>query len=426
MKLTKKIGVLLLAFAMLCVSVLGTACGKDGSGKTEDEADKTPVYKVTVKDSVGNTYGDGVIVQFFSGDKQVAMQVCDENGVAEKELDAGDYTVKLNFTGDPEVYTYDDSDLKLTAEKTELTILLSYKIVGEPTVLHAQSETYDAYGIGVGCTEVTLEAGKMNYFLFTPTEAATYEFSVIDDKATLGYYGAPHYVQAMPAIEAVDGVTSISVEKGSISTDGGGTSVLVLGVEAPEGVDECIISIRNAGAPGWSYSDVPEEIYKTTANLSKYTLPAGASIGEFDLTASTEKYNIVYNKNDGFYHLDSENGPLVLVRIAEDCKYLACFKTMLDRSGINKYSEEVDENGHPLKKIVYDNCLLEYIECADENAGVYPLTEDLKHIITERGNYVGWWDPESASYCFEDENGVPMNGINHEIAWLLFCCYIEG
>ena len=96
---------------------------------------------------------------------------------------------------------------------------------------------------------------------------------------------------------------------------------------------------------------------------------------------------------------------------------------MLDRSGVTKYF--FDENDEFVKKESYSECLLEYIEYVDEAEGVYPLTEDLKYIIQQRGGYVGWWDIESSGYIFKDAAGNNDATINAEIAWLLMCCYID-
>jgi hypothetical protein len=184
------------------------------------------------------------------------------------------------------------------------------------------------------------------------------------------------------------------------------------------------LTIKRVGDPIKTIEDEPWTIYETTADLKEYTLPEGATLGEFDLTSSTDAYNIVFNEDDGFYHLGSANGPLVLVRLAEDCEYIACFKTILDRSGVSRYF--FDDDGKFVKKESYSESLLEYIACVDENEGVYPLTEDLKYIIQQRGEYVGWWDPESATYLFKDMDGNNLTDINNEIAWLLMCCYIEN
>ena len=61
----------------------------------------------------------------------------------------------------------------------------------------------------------------------------------------------------------------------------------------------------------------------------------------------------------------------------------------------------------------------------DENAGVYPLTDDLIYILQQRGDYYGWWDINRLhSYLFTDENGVADKTINPDVAWLFACCYI--
>ena len=111
------------------------------------------------------------------------------------------------------------------------------------------------------------------------------------------------------------------------------------------------------------------------------------------------------------------------MKLTKDSKYLACFKTILDNTGVVKYFFDEDENF--IKKESYSECLLEYIEYADEKSGTYPLTKDLKYILEQRGEYAGWWDADSQMYLFVDENGVKVPGINADIAWLFMCCYAE-
>ena len=85
-----------------------------------------------------------------------------------------------------------------------------------------------------------------------------------------------------------------------------------------------------------------------------------------------------------------------------------------------------DANGEFLKKEEYSNCVLEYLQYVDENAGVYPLTEDLKYIIQQHGEYAGWYDYDGGQYLFLDANGNRLPGINAETSWLFTCCYIEN
>ena len=125
---------------------------------------------------------------------------------------------------------------------------------------------------------------------------------------------------------------------------------------------------------------------------------------------------------DGFYHLDDANGPLVLMYLGEDVQYLDCFKTILDHTGVNRYF--FDENGEFIRKEDYVDCLGKYIECMDEDKGVYPLTEDLKYILQMEGEDSGWFDTDNSLYLFKDDNGNYVDGINNEISWLFMCCYI--
>lgn len=379
-------------------------------------------YKVTVKDALGNPYTSGIIVQFMKGGKKVAMQACDDKGVAEKKLDKGNYTVALEFTDKEKEFYYEE--VKLTAKESEKDVILAYKLTSKPEELFVKSDKYDAYSIDTGCTYVKLAKKAKSYFLFAPKSAGTYKFSIADDSNTsIGYYGAPHFVQEKSVAEVKDNAFTVSVSASMIGSGDSGTSVYVIGIESLDNKTEaCVIGIERVGDAEKTIEDEPWDIYETKSELKEYTLPAGAVIKEFDLTASTDTYKLVFNDEDGFYHLDSANGPLVLVRLAEDCEYIACFKTMLDRSGVVKYFFDKDKKLE--KKESYSECLLEYIKYVDENEGVYPLDKDLEYIIKQRGGYVGWWDPENSGYIFKDIEGNIIPGINSEIAWLLMCCYI--
>lgn len=414
----KRVRALLLAAMLLCSVVLLSACGGG------ENAGGDPTYKVSVVDALGNPYTSGIVVKFLQNGTQAGMQVVGENGVAEKVLPKGDYTVELQFTDSDVEYSYDTTDMTLTAEKTQLQIVLGYSLAAEGQSLHVSGEEHTAYSVSVGCTNVKLDPENRSYFLFAPKEAGTYEFSLMESDAAIGYYGAPHFVQENSAAEVVDNKFTISVRADMIGTSNTGTTVLVIGIDAGEG--EAVLCVERIGDPEWTVEDEPWTVYETTATLSEYKLPAGAKLGEFDLMAASDKYNLVLNETDGFYHLDSADGPLVLFRLGEKSggsKYLDPFQVILEHSGVSKYF--YDEDGNFVKKEKYDDCLLEYFEYMDEESGLYPLTEDLKYIIQQRGDYSGWWDPNESLYLFKDDSGENIPGINNEIAWLFMCCYLE-
>ena len=77
-----------------------------------------------------------------------------------------------------------------------------------------------------------------------------------------------------------------------------------------------------------------------------------------------------------------------------------------------------------VKRESYNECINAYVACADENYGVYPLTDDLIYIIQQRGDHYGWFDSSNKdSYLFKDMNGNLNLEINPEISWLFPCCY---
>lgn len=393
---------------VLSMSLLFVGCG-------------APKYKVQVVDELGTPYTNGVVVKFFKDGQPAGMQAVNEQGVAEKELEKGEYTVDLLFTAEDEEYRYDVKDLVLSDSDRIYTVKVSKTVKGEPTILSVGAVDYTAYSVDAGCTYVTLKKNERNYFLFTPTVAGTYEFSVEQaEGAAIGYYGAPHYVQETNVGEMENGKFTVSIKASMIGTNGTGTTTLVLGVDAADN-EEAIVSVQRIGEPKHTVEDEPWMVYQKTVKLEKYTLPAGAKLAEFDLKAPT--YKLVLNEQDGFYHLNTADGPLVLMRLGEKSAYLDSFKTILEHSGVVKYFYDNDKNF--VKKESYSECLLEYIEYIDEANGVYPLTEDLKYIVQQRGDHSNWFDSDNASYLFKDAAGENIPGLNSENLWLFMCCYIN-
>ena len=412
---TRRIASLLVLVLMFVIVLLG--CGSSEEAVPTAAADGTVEYKVTLTDALGNVYSDGIIVKFLQGDQEIAMQVVGADGVAVKSLPAGEYTVELVYTSDESSYSYDADSVTLTADAPTLTVMMNKAATLESETIFAESQEHQAYRVGIGCTRVMLNAGKRTYFLFTPDQAGNYEFGVEGDVAAVGYYGAPHFVQSRSAVEVVDNKVQVSVSTGNL----GGT--LVIGLDS-DGAESGVLTVARIGDAVKTLADEPWHTYRTTAKLSPYTLPAGAKLQNFDLTAASDAYTLVLNEADGFYHLDSADGALVLVRLSGEVEYMASFATVLDRTGVVKYF--YDDNGNFIRKENYTDCLLEYIPNADENEGVYPLTEDLKYIIQNSGDHSGWWNAEGPGYIFKDEGGVNVPGINPEIAWLFMCCDLNG
>lgn len=408
MKLVKK---LVVVAALMCSAMFLVACG---GGEVE--------YKVTVKDALGNACGKETMVEFYKGKEKAGVQICGEDGTAKKVLPKGTYKLRITSTDKDVSYSYEET--KVTAGKNNVVVLVSNEVSGEKQELYVNGKEKAAFYVDAGCTTVELAKGERNYYLFAPNQAGTYEFSVkCDSKTEIGYYGTPHFVQENSAAEVKDGKFKISISESMIGTGNTGTTVVVIGVDSAKKTD-AVLCVNRIGDAEWKVEDAEWKIYEKTVELSKYTLPAGKTLVDFDIFSTTD-YKLIFNTKDGFYHLNDENGPLVVVYLAKDPNhsYLPCFKTILERSGISKYV--YDEDGTFVEKVSYSECLLEYIEYADDNVGVYPLTEDLKTIIQVRGNYVGWWDSTSPGFVFKDNAGTPVPGLNQETAWLFLCAYVQ-
>ena len=421
--------IMLIAALLICCAAVLCSCGGDESSTDStpaptQEIETTADYTVTVTDYLGKPFTDGVVVSYLKDGEQIAMQVVNEEGKAIKNLDKGDYTVALKFTGDEALYYYEKDNLTLSADVTTLDVAVAYNPTGTPDILYKGDSEYSAPLLQVASMHVSISANTRNYFIFQPSIEGLYKLSVIKGDATIGYYGAPHFIQDTNVAEIQEEKSfSINIYNSMISPDPTSPLTLVIGVDSASAVENCIIVVERVGDPEFSYENEPWDIYKPTVDLTEYVLPEGAVLGEFDLKASSDTYKLVYNENDGFYHLNTADGPLVLVRLTKDSKYLACFKTILESSGVVKYF--FDENGEFVKKEDYSECLLKYLEYVDESEGVYPLTNDLMYIIQNRGDASGWFDPNHSMYLFKDSNESNIPGINNDISWLFMCCYIK-
>lgn len=400
-------------FALLLVLVMALSLLLAACGESNTETGGNAAYSVKVTDAQGVPYTTGVIVKFMKDGTQVAMQSVDANGVATKELEKGNYTVELVFTGDNASY-YDPAAAVLSADQTSIELQLTNKVGEDTTALFVDGNEHVAYPVSAGGTYVPVKAGVRNYFLFTPTEEGTYKFSVDNSALSLGYYGSPYFVQSLSALEVVDNSVSISISKSSL-----GGATYVIGIDGIDTDTNCILSILRTGAPEHNVADEPWTEYKTTAVLTPYKLnvPTGKSLVYMDITSETAKHEFVFNEADGYYHLDTADGPVIHVHLAKGAPYVA-LQTVIRGDGpmggapIRSYF--YDEEGKFVKKEDYTDILVSYFDNMDPDLGVYPLTDDLIYMIQNGCN--GWWDSDSPDFIFED--------CNPELAWMFACCWV--
>jgi len=157
MKLSKKIGITALCVLVLCVSMILGACGGEQASTptSGSNSGNEAEYRVTVVDGAGTPYTTGVIVQFMQNGEKVALQTVDANGVAAKTLAKGDYTVELMFTGNADDYYYDNSGLTLSADQTELEVVLSKAMSAQTQTLFVNGKEIEAAFSGLEPFKIT-------------------------------------------------------------------------------------------------------------------------------------------------------------------------------------------------------------------------------------------------------------------------------
>ncbi len=426
MKKMKKFLAFALCLLMLSAMVL-SGCSNEGD-KTDS---KDAAYKVTVVDGVGNPYTGKVIVKFKQNGAQVAMMNVNDKGVAEKTLPKGEYTVELDAIGDFECHY---EPVTLTADKTEAKVTMAFKPGEKKETFFApsfKSEDYlefTAPVIGAGSTYVPLEQGDRNYVLFSATEAGEYEFSVTGDVAEIGYYGITSVVQPNNLATKDGNTFKMEIIDSMIGSGDTFANVIVLGLDPKEGAEGAIVNIIRQGDIAWSIEQASWTVYEPKVEPTPFTLPEGTLLSSFDITLPTDTYKLVLNEEDGCYHLDTADGPMVYVHLEKELYYVS----MLDMVGEIKYDEDgiLIPGGHAPIRYVYNNgqddylkedytdAMKQFVTCRDPKTGVYPLTEDLYYMLKMGISYSGWCEANNPNYLFGE---VP--NVNHNISWMFLFCY---
>ena len=433
MKLTKRIPAFMLCLLFICSMLVLSACGSNEGGT--DNAD-TLSYEVTVVDGLGTPYTQKVIVKFMQEGSQVAMATINDQGVATKELPKGDYTVEIATTESGVSCWFDETQAVLSADKPQTQVTMAYAAGGEATTLTATSlatnasKEYEAYTVGAGSTYVSLTADDRAYVLFVPSESGIYEFSVTDNRAVVGYYGAPHFVQAQNLQETVDNTFTFAITEGNISQEQTGTTRLVIGLDAQDGAEGAVLNIQRIDDVPWSIEDEPWNAYQAKREITPYTLPEGVTLRPFDITAPTFVYKLVFNETDRCYHMGSADGSPVFVQLDKEV-YGISMKNMvgeiiyedgvLMQSGSAPFRYMYSNGQDDFFKEDYTDVMRQYVTNRDQAQGVYPLTEDLYYMLSKGIEFVGWCNPESGNYRFAD---VP--GVNQELAAMFLFMYPDG
>ena len=151
----------------------------------------------------------------------------------------------------------------------------------------------------------------------------------------------------------------------------------------------------------------PEPIYVAYTNVvtpEAFTFDGDAA-ALVNVAYNDETVDVVVDV-DGVYHLNTADGPVVYVNLAD---------TKMNLSDAMSYGQlkSVAEVDGVTVTTSYNEAYAEYTACADAN-GLYPLTVDLVTILKEVGAYRGWYEGESAWVAATED------------AWMFACYYVPA
>lgn len=384
--------------------------------KKNAAADTGVTYTVKVVDYKG-TGQKGLTVMLKNNGTPVATATTDNNGVATVKLAKGTYDIVVAFAGGNN--GFDKSTAQVTASKTSTTITVAPKASATEEVYFDKT---DAYYITEGGQYVTIPAedikkneGKNAYFLFEPTKSGTYKISLTNANATISYWGASTFFIANSTSEIEHTNTSITLNV----KDSNIGSTYVIGVK---GTDDCIINVIRTGDAVLDANDMEWTEYVGSDKVKPYTF-GGGTLTYVDITKPTSTYNLVYNTTDGYYHLGTANGPVMLVHLGTGAPCVALSDVIgYTGTGGSNFGKYIYNGKTLIKKERYNSLLENYMKNMDPNKFVYPLTKDLMYIMKNGGEQRGWWSSNTQGNVVY----TTYPNLNPEIAWMFACCYVAN
>ena len=268
---------------------------------------------------------------------------------------------------------------------------------------------YNAGKLSEGEYWSALSAGDMTYFLFVASRGGVFRIWADEQlPLSIGYYGSTSFV--LTESVAIEENNAIEVE---VYEDMVRNYAFVIGVRAEDAsVTDCILHVEYVGERELTDEDLPWNDVMPTGSLASFQKPAG-TLRPFDVTST--KLSAVYNAEDGYYHLGSEDGPVLMLNLDHASPYMDALTTVCNNMRLGVYVYDAD--GNLLSKDSYNELIWSYNEVSD--GGYYPLDQTLADMMTVVGNYMGWYDASSPMYLFDVQPLVPEN------AYLFACVYAQ-
>ena len=412
----------LLSTSLLLASCSGSNTPSDttpdttvGGTLSETQPTNEVSYKVTVLNHDGTPASD-IIVKVQKNGTDEAFKLVGPTGFATFKLAEDEYTVLIESPSGKALH-YDADAAILTPDVPEITLTI-FEAVANTQPLNAPSKhsdyaKHEAASVGEGKTYIPFNSSDYTYVVFTPTRPGVYEFGYESESdVLLTYHGAPINVFENPLLDTVDGKVSFSITAGSVGSTPDTTAQYVFRLEGTG--SGCMFTVTRTGDVPKSPYDEPWTVLTAPSGaLKPYEGITGGRLTDLDVT--NPALTVVVGE-DGYYHLNSADGPVVFIRLSSANPYMADFKTICDTTRICAYL--YNEDGSFDRRESYNEMILEYLTVANED-GVVPLNEQLAYMVKTAGDYMGWWNFSNDLDIFGDKIVDPA------IAWLFACAVYQ-
>jgi len=233
----------------------------------------------------------------------------------------------------------------------------------------------------LGPNEVVLQLSDCSaLYSFVPPSPGIYTFSADSEDVQVGFWGTRYYIHDVTGDGKSNSLTYTITEPGP---------TLLIGLS---GASACTLTITRAE---YTPPTVSVTEYENLHTPEQFSLEHGEHLLAVDAFDSHEDTAIL--GADGYFRLNSSDGPVLYLNFSGPIN----FREALSLHQLTYYTDNTT-------KYDCNRAMEEYISCAEENWDVYPLTEDLAHMVQELTKYKDW-------YRFLD---IPEGN------WLFNCCYV--
>ena len=412
---------------------------------------ETITYQVTVLDGNGDPATGGIYVTWQNADTVMTAAV-GSDGTATAQLPANGYTVMLTLTGSYKNCRYDTASAIATAAHPSITVHIAEPIsdTAKQTAYNSGNSTLITKDVSIGSTYVLLSSSQSNYavvdgtaycfFRFQIKEEGRYGFSVTNG-APISNWGTNTFFIQNGSTEEEREANAFELELKADNFAGEDHVLsLIFAVEVTDAYDCTILQVKYLGEAEYTYLDAPfVEFEGTQTPEVEYADGEAVAIAEnifkLDAQGKTLTYvdmltDVAVKGEDGYYHLNTEDGPILYVNLGADAPYIS-MGTMV--GAIGEYGTGFkkiffNEDGTPevnadgtYRKEDYTAAMVAYALHADPTTGVYPLNDDLIYMIQNGGEAKGWYTPGSGAYLFENSDLT----VNPELIWMFAVCYLK-